>query len=253
VKSVLPGLTSLVDAIGAAGWFAPLVALLAGVVLTISPLSWASIPAAVALVAPSRAAARVGGEAALGRMRAAAVLGGFVLGMDGVLVVLTTVSVGALIAVTRSAQWLSLVSVTALIAAAVLLLRGDGQVLCRRLEAMPPDPLRAVSAGFVFSLTGCPGCAPVVVSLGAAAASTSALLSPVAIAAFLLGRALSLYVVAASGGRWLASGDVGRVRQVDRVIALVLLLAAAYTTYRLVVGDVTTVVPGDEGVLAAPM
>jgi cytochrome c biogenesis protein CcdA len=170
--------------------------------------------------------------------------------MDGVLVVMTTASVTVLVIVTRAAVLLSVLSVVSLLIAAVVLLRRRGQVLCRRMDALPPDPLRAVSAGFLFSLTGCPGCAPFVIAVGVAAASTSALLSPVVMVSFLAGRAASLYAVAAVGGAWLAQQDPRLARRVDTLVAVVLILAAAYTTYRLAIGDITTYLPGDEGVLA---
>ena len=161
---------SLTAEIGQAGLLAPLLGPVAGAALTVTPVSWPSLPAVVALVGPARAAAREHRPAAVKGPRGFAVVLGFVIGMDGVVATLSAGFVGILVVLTRAAVVLNVVAVVLLTCAAVRLLRASGPTLCRRLEALPPDPLRAVSAGVLFSVSGCPGCAPVA-AVGAAAAA----------------------------------------------------------------------------------
>ncbi|TAL25946.1 MAG: hypothetical protein EPN99_00940 [Frankiales bacterium] len=150
-----------------------------------------------------------------------------------------------LVLLTRAAVVLTVVAIVLLTVVAVRLLRADSPAVCRRLDALPPDPLRAVSAGVVFSVSGCPGCAPVSAAVGAAAAVAGPLVSMLVVAAFVLGRAATLYVAAAAGGRWLLPGDPIRSRRVDQALAAVLLLSAAYYAYRLATGQVFTTLPGE--------
>lgn len=232
-----------------AGVVAPLLGLLAGAALTLSPISWPSIPAVVALVGPARAAAREQRPAAVSGPRGFAVVLGFVIGMDGVVATLSAGLVGILVVLTRAAVVLNVVAVLLLTYAAVRLLRADGPALCRRLEALPPDPLRAVSAGVLFSVSGCPGCAPIAAAVGAAAAAAGPLASLVVIAAFVVGRAATLYAAAAAGGRWLVPDDPRRARRVDMAVAVVLLLSAGYYAWRLFDGQVVTTLPGEGGLL----
>lgn len=242
-------MTALVDLLTAqieqAGLLAPMLGLLVGVVLTLTPLAWPSIPAVVALVGPARAAAREGRSAAVSRPRGFAVVLGFVIGMDGVIATLSAAFLGVLVLLTRAAVVLTVVAIVLLTVVAVRLLRADSPAVCRRLDALPPDPLRAVSAGVVFSVSGCPGCAPVSAAVGAAAAVAGPFVSMLVVAAFVLGRAATLYVAAAAGGRWLLPGDPIRSRRVDQALAAVLLLSAAYYAYRLATGQVFTTLPGE--------
>lgn len=143
-----------------AGLLGPMVGVLVGVALTHTPIAWPSLPAVVALVGPARAAARQDRPAAVSGPRGFAVVVGFVIGMDGVIATLSAVFLGLLVALTRAAVVLTVVAIVVLTYAGVRLLLANGPALCRRLEALPPDPLRAVSAGVAFSVSGCPGCAP---------------------------------------------------------------------------------------------
>lgn len=228
-----------------AGLLAPLLGLLVGFVLTLTPLAWPSLPAVVALVGPARAAAREDRPAAVSGPRGFAVVLGFVIGMDGVIATLSAAFLGLLVLLTRAAVVLTVVAIVLLTVVAVRLLRADGPAVCRRLDALPPDPLRAVSAGVVFSVSGCPGCAPVSAAVGAAAAVAGPFMSMLVVAAFVLGRAATLYAAAVAGGRWLRPDDPVRARRVDRVLAVVLLLSAAYYAYRLASGQVFTTLPGE--------
>lgn len=127
--------------------------------------------------------------------------------MDGVVASLAVVFVGVLVALTRAAVVLTVVAIVVLTYAGVRLLLAMGPALCRRLDALPPDPLRAVSAGVAFSISGCPGCAPVAAAVGTAAAAAGPLVSMLVIAGFVVGRAGTLYAAAAAGGRWLVPDD----------------------------------------------
>ena len=85
------------------GTAAPLLALVVGLALAVSPVSWPTIPAVVSLVTPAARAGTVDGlvpepgveqPAPLSRRRSALVVLGFVIGMDGVLAGLGAVAVG---------------------------------------------------------------------------------------------------------------------------------------------------------------
>ena len=232
-----------------AGLLAPLLGALAGIALTLTPIAWPSLPAVVALVAPARAAAREGRPAAVSGPRGFAVVLGFVIGMDGVVATLSAAFVSVLVVLTRAAAVLNVVAVVLLTYVAVRLLRASGPVLCRRLDALPPDPLRAVSAGVAFSVSGCPGCAPVAAAVGAAAAAAGAWVSLLVVIAFVVGRAATLYAAAAAGGRWLVPDDPRAARRVDVALAVVLLVSAGYYAWRLVDGQVVTTLPGEPGLL----
>lgn len=44
--------------------------------------------------------------------------------------------------------------------------------LCKRAQTIPPTPLPALLYGVVFSVGGCPGCGPIALGVGSAAALT---------------------------------------------------------------------------------
>lgn len=228
-----------------AGLLAPAIGALVGAALTLTPISWPSLPAVVALVGPARAAAREDRPAAISGPRGFAVVLGFVIGMDGVIATLSAVSASVLLLLTRAAIALTILAIVVLTYAAVRLLMSRGPAVCRRLDALPPDPLRAVSAGVAFSVSGCPGCAPIAAAVGTAAAAAGPLVALLVIAAFVVGRAATLYAAAATGGRWLVPSDPHRARRVDIALAVILLLSAAYYAYRLLDGQVFTTLPGE--------
>jgi cytochrome c biogenesis protein CcdA len=236
---------------------APVLAFLAGVLLTLSPISWPSIPAVMTVLTP---AARAGTADALepewgeerqplSRGRGALVVLGFVIGMDGVIATVGALAVSVTYLLIRGAVALSLIA-AALLAFAGLRLVTRRASLCSRTLALPPDPLRAVSAGVVFAVVGCPGCAPVAIGVGgAAAASGSALISVLAIAAFVAGRWLALYSFAAAGGRVLGPFGGAKWRRLDVVVGTLFLIGASYYLLRVVLGAVETSLPGTGGVL----
>lgn len=237
----------LFDLLFESGLLAPLVAALIGVALTLAPVSWASIPAAVALVGPARAAAREGGEAALSAPRGFLVILGFVVGLDGVVAALAGIFLSVLTLLTRGAEVLIVTAIIVLVAAALRLLLARSSVLCKRLDVIPLSPVRAMGAGIAFSVGGCPGCAPVAAAVGAAGAALGPLPGLLVLASFLLGRAGALYLAAAAGGRFLVRSDPQRARRLEIVLALGLLAAAGYYIYLLSAGLVLTQIPGEEG------
>lgn len=170
--------------------------------------------------------------------------------MDGVIATVGALAVSVTYLLVRGAVALSLLA-AALLAVAGLRLVTRRASLCSRTLALPPDPLRAVSAGVLFAVVGCPGCAPVAIGVGgAAAASGSPVASMLAIVAFVLGRWVSLYTFAAAGGRVLGPLGGARWRRLDLVVGSLFLVGAAYYLLRVLLGAVETTVPGSAGVLA---
>lgn len=237
---------------------APAVAFVAGLVLTLSPISWPSIPAVMTVLTPAARAGTADGLAPewgedrvpMSRVRGALVVLGFVIGMDGVIATVGALAVSVTYLLVRGAIALSLLAAV-LLAVAGLRLVTRRASLCSRTLALPPDPLRAVSAGTVFAVVGCPGCAPVAIGVGgAAAASGSVLISVLAIGGFVLGRWLALYSFAAAGGRVLGPLGDAKWRRLDLVVGWLFLVGALYYLLRVLLGAVETVVPGTGGVLA---
>lgn len=236
---------------------APLLAVAAGVVLTVSPISWPSIPAVVTVVTPAMrngtadALTPEFGEQppALGRGRAALVVLGFVIGMDGVIATLGALFVSFAYLLTRAAIALSLLAAVLLAFAGIRLLTRRSS-LCQRTLALPPDPLRAVSAGTAFAFVGCPGCAPIAIGVGgAAAASGSAVTATLAVMGFVVGRWLMLLAVAFAGGRVLGRTGAAAWRRLDVFVGVAFLVAAAYYVLRVLLGGVQTALPGTGGTL----
>ena len=247
----------LLQAVSFETWVAPAVAFLAGIALTLSPISWPSIPAVMTVLTPAARAGTVDGlepewgqeREPLSRRRSALVVLGFVIGMDGVVATIGALAVSATYLLVRGAVALSLVAAV-LLAVAGLRLVTRRASLCSRTLALPPDPLRAVSAGVVFAVVGCPGCAPVAVAVGgAAAASGSALIASLAVVGFVLGRWAALYGFARAGGRVLGPLGGARWRRLDLLVGSLFLLGASYYLLRVLLGAVETSVPGTGGVL----
>ena len=236
---------------------APALAFVAGLLLTLSPISWPSIPAVMTVLTPAARAGTPDGlqpewgeeRQPLSRARGALVVLGFVVGMDGVIATVGALAVSVTYVLVRGAVALSLIAAVLLTVAGVRLVTRRAS-LCSRTLALPPDPLRAVSAGVVFAVVGCPGCAPVAIGVGgAAAASGSALISVLAIVGFVAGRWVALYGFAAAGGRVLGPLGGAKWRRLDVVVGTLFLIGAAYYLLRVVLGAVETSVPGTGGVL----
>jgi cytochrome c biogenesis protein CcdA len=226
---------------------APLAGLLVGVLLSLSPVSLPGVAASVATFSPGRLL-RTGERTHLPLARAFPTVLAFVVGMDGVLAVAGYLFVELTVAFTRASVALHLLAAGLLgtLGLRLLLRRAS---LCARARSIPPRPHQAFVFGLVFAFTGCPGCGPIVVGLGSAAALTAgpgtALL---AIGAFVLGRAATLVAAAGVGSRLLPVGvsDI-RWARLDLVAGVLFLVAAGFYLFRVVNGDVTTILPGEPG------
>ncbi len=120
--------------------------------------------------------------------------------------------------------------------------------LCSRANATPPTPGRAFTFGMLFSVTGCPGCDPIVVGLSSATALLAGPLPALlALAAFVLGRSLVLVTAASLGSRLLPTARDLTWRRLDLLVGLLFLVAGGYYLYRVRAGDVTTLLPGEPG------
>jgi cytochrome c biogenesis protein CcdA len=229
---------------GSAGW-APLVGLLVGVSLGLSPISLPSVPAAMAVVSPGVLA---GGERhRLPLTRSAPVMIAFVAGMDGVIgmVGFAIVEVGEFL--TRASLILHLVAAVMLGTAGVLMLTRNAS-LCRMAASIPRRPGDAFLFGVFFAVGGCPACGPVALSVGAASALAGGpLLGLAAVGAFVLGRAAVLLAAGYLGARLLPEGADVQWSRLDRVVGILFLFAAAFYLYRILSGQVVTSLPGEPG------
>jgi hypothetical protein len=100
----------------------------------------------------------------------------------------------------------------------------------------------------VFAVTGCPGCGPIAIGVGAAAALVGGPLYALAvISAFVAGRAAVLLATATVGARLLPTGDDVRWARLDLVVGVLFVAAAVYYLYRVLSGDVITALPGEPG------
>lgn len=237
----------LVAALGEGTWLGPLLGLAIGALLGLSPVALPTIPAVVATM--SRGYVDLYGTHHRTRMRdAGPVIVAFTAGMNGVLGVLGYLFVTVSVVLARSAVVLHVVAATVMAVIGIrLLLRRTS--LCHTATALPPTPGRAFLYGVGFSIGGCPGCGPVALGVGAAAAlvggPTYGLLI---VTAFVMGHAAVLLAAAALGTRILSSsgGSLAWAR-LDRIVGVLLLAAAAYYVFRFVNGDVSTLLPGETG------
>lgn len=225
----------------------PLLGFLIGAVLGLSPVALPTLPVVVGTVSPGRIGG--GGERlspSLRRMFPSILA--FTVGMNGVISVAGYAFVSVAVAVARAAVALHLIAATVMgMLGLRLLLRKTS--LCKRAAAIPPDPRAAFVFGVMFSVGGCPGCAPISIGLGTAAATVG---GPgyglLIIGAFILGHAAVLMVAAGLGGRLLPSGtaEVPWLR-LDRVVGVMFVTASLYYVYRLLIGGVATTLPGEPG------
>lgn len=229
---------------------APLLAFIAGALLSVSPIALPSLPVVVSAVAPaSRAAGAAAAEPARWPLlRAAPAVFAFVAGMDGVLGVAAMAIVELAEFLTRAAVVLHLVS-AALLAAAGLRLLLRRTSLCRRAGALPPAPSEAFVFGMVFAVTGCPACGPIAIGVGTAAAAVAGPgLAFGVVAAFLVGRAVVLLAAAAVGARLVPDSAEPRLwRRLDLAVGALFVAGAGYYLFRVLSGAVTTALPGEPG------
>lgn len=226
---------------------APLLGLLAGALLSLSPVSLPSVPVVMSALAPGTIS-----EAGVRERRpllpALPVVLAFVMGMDGILGVVGVAIIEVAEFLTRAAVVLHLLSAALLATLGVrLLLRRTS--LCDRARALPPNPSEAFMFGIVFAVTGCPACGPIAIGVGAAAALVGGpALAFGVVGAFVLGRAVVLLLTAAVGARLLPSGTAEVPwRRLDVLVGALFLVAAAYYLYRVASGAVVTQLPGEPG------
>lgn len=226
---------------------APLGGFLVGVFLSLSPVSLPGLAASVATFGPGRLT-EDGVRVRVPMRRALPVLLAFVAGMDGVLAVVGYAFVEVTVAFTRASVALHLVAAGLLgVVGLRLVLRRAS--LCSRARAIPPRPDQAFLFGVFFSATGCPGCGPIVIGLGSVAALLAgpgaALL---VLVAFVLGRTAALAAAVAVGSRLLPAGGAEvKWGRLDVLAGALFLAAAGYYLYRVLSGDVTTLLPGEPG------
>lgn len=217
---------ALLEAIGAGRPLAPVLALLAGVLLGLSPVALPAVP--VVMSGPAVVA--------------------FVIGMDGILAVAGYLFFQVAVLLVRGAVVLNLVAAVLLGALGLRLLLRRAS-LCDQARRLPPRPTEALGAGVLFAVTGCPGCAPIAIGVGAAAALVGGpLLALVIVAAFVAGRAAVLVAAAAFGARLLPTGTSSvSWRRLDVVVGCLFIAASMYYAYRMLSGGITTRLPGEPG------
>lgn len=236
----------VLDQIPDAALLAPLLALLAGALLTVSPIALPSVPVVVSAVAPGTITE--GGRRSEPLLRSAPSVLAFVAGMDGMLGIFGAVIIELSDFLTRAGIILHLTSAALLGTLGLrLLLRRSS--LCQRAGTLPPNPVEAFTFGVFFGVAGCPACAPIAIGVGAAAGIVAGpAIAFAVIAAFVVGRAASLLVLAAVGARFLPTDtDQAGWRRVDLVIGWIFMVIAAYYLYRVLSGAVVTSLPGEPG------
>lgn len=239
-------LDAVLDQIPDAALLAPLLALLAGALLTVSPIALPSVPVVVSAVAPG--AITDEGRRTEPLLRSAPSVFAFVAGMDGLLGVFGAVIIELSDFLTRAGIVLHLTS-AALLATLGLRLLLRRASLCQRAGTLPPHPAEAFTFGVFFGVAGCPACAPIAIGVGAAAGIVAGPgIAFAVIVAFVVGRAASLIAIAAVGARFLPTDtDRSGWRRVDLVIGWVFLAIAAYYLWRVLSGVVVTSLPGEPG------
>lgn len=239
-------ISSLLDAIGAGSLLAPALALLAGVLLGLSPVALPAVPVVMSALSPGRV--DHDGRRSAGVLGAAPAVVAFVIGMDGVLALAGYLVVQVTVLLARGAVALNLLAAVLLAALGLRLLLRRAS-LCDQARRLPPRPSEALSAGLLFAVTGCPGCAPIAIGVGSAAALVGGpVLALLVVAAFVAGRAAVLLVAAALGARLLPTGTPSVPwRRLDVVVGWLFLAASAFYAYRLLSGAVTTQLPGEPG------
>ena len=224
--------------------YAVLLGLAIGVLLGLSPISLPSVPAVVAMVAP-RQLDEWGDRRRWPLLRSAPAVLAFVVGMDGVLASLGVILVEVTVILTRGAVVLHLLAAV-LLAILGLRLLTRRTSLCDQARAVPPTPGAALVYGTVFAVTGCPGCGPIAIGVGTAAAAAGGPLTALAvISAFVVGRAAVLLAAAAAGARFVRSGTDPRWAWLDLIVGVLFLAGSAYYVFRLLHGDVSTQLPGE--------
>jgi cytochrome c biogenesis protein CcdA len=228
----------------------PLLGLAVGALLGLSPVALPTIPAVLATV--SRGYVYDSGY----RLRtpvseAFPSILAFTAGMNGVIGLAGYAFVTVTVGLARAAVALHLVAAVAMVVLGLRLVTRRASV-CGRPGTIPPHPGRAFLYGVGFSIGGCPGCGPVALAVGSAAALVGGpLYGLLIIATFVLGHATVLLGVAAIGSRLLPNGHISWLR-LDLLVGGLLLAGAGYYVYAIATGAVTTVLPGEPGSAVLP-
>lgn len=225
----------------------PLLAFAIGIVLGLSPVALPTIPAVVGVLAPGRLDEE-GIRRPLRWIRVFPSVFAFVFGMNGVLGMVGYVFVSLTVALVRSSIVLYALSAVVLGVIGIRLLTRRTS-LCKRAETIPPRPLPALLYGVAFSVGGCPGCGPVALGVGSAAALVAGpLYGLLIILLFVAGHAAVLMAAAVVGSCLLPNGT-GRIPwpRLDFIVGLLFILASAYYIFQLASGSVTTKLPGEPG------
>lgn len=225
----------------------PLLGFAIGVVLGLSPVALPTIPAVVGILAPGRLD-EAGVRRPVSWMRVFPSVLAFVFGMNGVLGIVGYVFVSVTVALARSSIVLYALSAAVMGVIGIRLLTRKTS-LCKRAETIPPRPLPALLYGVAFSVGGCPGCGPIALGVGAAAALVGGpLYGLLIILMFVAGHAAVLMAAAIVGSR-LLPGGTSRIPwpRLDFVVGLLFMLASAYYVFQLASGNVTTKLPGEPG------
>lgn len=239
----LPDLTARIAESGIVG---VLFGFLVGVVLTLSPVSFPSVPVVMSALAPGKPDEE-GGRRRRPAFEAFPTVLAFVAGMDGVIAVAGFLFVEVTVGLARASIVLHLVAAAVLGVLGVRLLLRRTSV-CHQVRPLPPKPLKAFFFGIAFAVGGCPACGPIAVGVGAAAALTGGpLLALLTVSAFVLGRTLVLLGVGSVGSRLLPTGTSVPWRRLDVVIGVLFLVGAGYYLFRVLSGAVYTSVPGEPG------
>jgi cytochrome c-type biogenesis protein len=210
------------------------VAVLAGVALGLSPVTYLFVPAVVGY----------GGTQSTTRRRAAGLSLAFVLGITTVYTMLGALwgSLGLLL-LDMLRRWLWLwygIGATALL---LMGLRMVGLLYFSAPYLRPPDPMSrqrgargAYLLGLTFGLTGCPSCEPIRLAvLTAVAAGSQPLMGALAMFALGLGQGLILVLAGTYVGTLPSlKRFAGHRIAIKRLLGLILFMAAAYFAWRAV-------------------
>lgn len=240
-------MVTLIEMLGNGSMAGPLLAFAIGIVLGLSPVALPTIPAVVGVLAPGRLDEE-GIRRPLRWIRVFPSVFAFVFGMNGVLGMVGYVFVSLTVALVRSSIVLYALSAVVLGVIGIRLLTRRTS-LCKRAETIPPRPLPALLYGVAFSVGGCPGCGPVALGVGSAAALVAGpLYGLLIILLFVAGHAAVLMAAAVVGSRLLPDGT-SRIPwpRLDFVVGLLFILASAYYVFQLASGSVTTKLPGEPG------
>lgn len=228
----------------------PLLGFAVGALLGLSPVALPTIPAVLATVSRGRVDDN-GHRLRTPTREAFPSILAFTAGMNGVIGLAGYAFVTVTVALARAAVALHLFAAAAMVVLGLRLLTRRASV-CGRPATIPPQPRRAFLYGIGFSIGGCPGCGPVALAVGSAAAVVGGpLYGLLIITMFVLGHAVVLLAAAAIGSRLLPDGNVSWLR-LDLLVGVLLLAGAAYYAYAIATGAVTTVLPGEPGSTVLP-